>query len=332
MSGAVRDVQEGHEMDPAIGDVERFQVLALDGGGAKALFTAHVLARLEDDLGVSIVDSFDLISGTSAGGIIALALGAGIPAADIVAQYTRLIQQVFPRGRQGWWGLPRRLASAAYQESVLRASLASVFGERQLGDSSKRLVIPAWNSQKGGVYLFKTRHHPELARDWKLSMVDVALATSAAPAYFPAAHVDNQRFIDGGVWANNPSIVAIAEAIKTLKVPLDKIRLLNIGTMESSLASPDYLDRAGLARWAPHAVSLVLSASSRGGQALAQNILGRDNYHRFDATVPGGKYALDRVDAERLAGVAATASRSLAPVYSKYFAGHAAPEFLSRPG
>lgn len=64
---------------------EPFQILALDGGGAKALFTAHVLARLEQDLGVSISESFDLIAGTSAGGIVALALGAGLTPAQIVS-------------------------------------------------------------------------------------------------------------------------------------------------------------------------------------------------------------------------------------------------------
>ena len=82
---------------------ERFQVLALDGGGAKALFSAHVLARLEADLQVRIADSFDLVTGTSAGGIIALAMGAGLRPAEIVAEYERLVATVFPRGRRRWW-------------------------------------------------------------------------------------------------------------------------------------------------------------------------------------------------------------------------------------
>ncbi|QHC75262.1 CBASS cGAMP-activated phospholipase [Rathayibacter sp. VKM Ac-2805] len=305
----------------------RFQVLAMDGGGAKALFTAHVLARLEDDLKVSIRDSFDLIAGTSAGGIIALALGAGVPPAEIVEDYSRLVRSVFPPRRQRLMGLPRRAFSAGYSQTALRDALLEVFGDRNLGDSDKRLVIPTWNSQRGGVYLFKTRHHPELRRDWKLPMVDVALATSAAPSFFPAARVDSQRFIDGGVWANNPSVVAIAEAVKTLAVPLGDIRLLNIGTTEASAVSSDHLDDAGLIGWAPRVVDLVLAASSRGGQAVAQNLLGKQRYHRFDAVVPRGKFVLDRVDAVGIAGVAADASRVLAPIYEKYFKSHKSPPF-----
>lgn len=331
-------VPSGHRVRGSMADAStspsspaRFQILALDGGGAKALFTAHVLAHLETDLGLSVRDSFDLIAGTSAGGIIALALGAGVSPAEIVERYSRLVARVFPRSRQGWWALPRRFARSAYSAQALRQALVGVFEDRTLGDSDKRLVIPSWNSQKGGVYLFKTRHHAELTRDWRLRMVDVGLATSAAPAYFPSARVDHQRFIDGGVWANNPSLVAIAEAVKTLEVPLPAIKLLNVGTTESSLASPTRLDSAGLAGWAPHAVELILGAGSRGGQAIAQNILGKGNYRRFDAEVPGGTFALDRVDRSLLAGVAATESRELAPLFTRHFAPHLAPTFVPVP-
>ena len=82
---------------PGSSEQARFQILALDGGGAKALFTAHLLARLERDLGVKVADSFDLIAGTSAGGIVALGLGAGLPPADLVGHFEELAQTVFPR-------------------------------------------------------------------------------------------------------------------------------------------------------------------------------------------------------------------------------------------
>lgn len=109
----------GDPMAPA-SNPGRFQVLALDGGGAKALFTAHVLARLEADLGVRITDHFDLIAGTSGGGILALSLGAGLRPADIVEQYTELTEQVFPRSRQAWWRYLPRAVRPAYSGAILR--------------------------------------------------------------------------------------------------------------------------------------------------------------------------------------------------------------------
>lgn len=113
---------------PSLGDAKpsRFQVLALDGGGVKALFTAHVLARLEDDLGLSIRDRFDLIAGTSAGGIIALALGAGRRPVDIVQQYQRIATIAFPAIRRRFPCNIARLWRPGYPAEPLRTALHNV--------------------------------------------------------------------------------------------------------------------------------------------------------------------------------------------------------------
>lgn len=298
----------------------RFQILALDGGGAKGLFSAHVLARLECDLGVSIRNTFDLIAGTSAGGIIALGLGAGLRPAEIVEHYEALSAAVFPSSRRRWWRMPARLRRTTYEQEPLRRALAGILGDRLLGHSDKRLVIPAYDVQAGAVHIFKTPHHERLRRDWRNSMVDVGLATSAAPTYLPAAKVDGHRLIDGGVWANNPSVVAIAEAVSMLGVPLNAIRLLNVGTMDMLGNHPKRLDDAGLARWARHSVQTVLTASSRGAQGIAEHLLTPARFSRFDALVPAGLYALDDADPVELAGRAGTASRNYAPMFSDRFA------------
>jgi uncharacterized protein len=306
----------------------RFQVLALDGGGAKALFSAHVLARLEADLGISVADAFDLITGTSAGGIIALALGAGLRPAEIADHYERLVATVFPRSRRRWWRFPARLTHPSYDASVLRGALEGVLGARMLGDSCKRLVIPSWDVQAACVHLFKTPHHDRLRRDWKIPMVDVAMATSAAPAYFAAAHVDGHRLVDGGIWANNPSVVGITEAVSMLGVPLAAVAVLNIGTMDQVSQHDRRLDTGGLVTWARQAVPLVLTAGSRGAQGIAEHLAGRHNYSRFDAVVPGGLYRLDDADPGDLAAYAASASRHLSPVFTDRFAAHRAPAYV----
>lgn len=306
---------------------DRFQILALDGGGAKALFTAHILARLEEDLEVSISDSFDLIAGTSAGGIVALALGAGLPPHEIVTHFKSLVETVFPSARRRWWRRPRQLMSPIYDAKALRTALEGILGETILRDSAKRLVIPAWDVQMDAVHIFKTPHHLRLKRDWRISMVDVALATSAAPVYFPAARVDDHRLIDGGVWANNPSVVAITEAVSMLDVPLGAIRVLNVGTIDQITNHPKRLDRGGLLNWVKPIAPLIIDAGSRGGQGIAEHLIGRDNYTLFDVSVPGELYSLDSADSEDVAGLAAHVSRNLSPAYTERFASHKATKY-----
>lgn len=313
---------------PGSAEQAHFQILALDGGGAKALFTAHVLARLEQDLRVRLVDAFDLIAGTSAGGIVALGLGAGLAPGDIVSHYEELTQTVFPRARRRPWGRIRQWTSPLYDAASLRTVLTDVLGERRLADSSKRLVIPAWDVGRGSVHVFKTPHHERLRRDWRIPMVDVAMATSAAPTFFPAACVDGHRLVDGGVWANNPSVIAVAEAVSMLGVPLSAIRVLNVGTTEPVSHHPKRRDQGGVLQWARSIAPTLIEAASRGGQGAAEHLVGKENFRRFDARVPGGLYELDSVDADDIAGLAASVSRELSPVYTETFANHHAADFI----
>lgn len=319
----------GPTPEPFTGD--RFQILSLDGGGAKALFTASVLAHFEEAYGGRVVDHFDLIAGTSAGGIVALGLGAGLSPAEIADRYLELIAKVFPRVRQRKWRLGR-LVRPAYSGEVLREVLVEVFGERLLGQSSKRLVVPSWDLQSGEVRLFKTPHSDRLVHDWKFKMVDVALATSAAPTYFPAAKANSARLIDGGVFANNPSVFAIGEAKSMLGVPLEAMRILSIGTMSPYTDNSDRLDNAGIGRWATAAVDVILTASSDSSNGLAEHLIGFDNFVRLNADVPPGLFALDRIDVTKVAGYAATVSRNLSPDYAAKFIDHTAAPYSPPPG
>ncbi len=170
----------------------RFQVLVLDGGGYRGMFSAASLACLEEDLGTGFVDHFDLVVGTSTGGIIALALGLGLHPAELVDFYLEWGDRIFahPRIRQ-----LRQLVRPKYNAGHLREALIAVFGDRLLGDSGKRLCIPSYDLLRDDVHLFRTPHHVDLVRDWKTPMVDVGLATTAAPTYFPAHELDGYRLI-----------------------------------------------------------------------------------------------------------------------------------------
>lgn len=301
-----------------------FQVLALDGGGVKAIFTAHVLAGLEADHGVVVADHFDLIVGTSAGGIIALALGAGLRPAEIIEHYERLASEVFPASRRRWHHKVRWPWRPRYRQAPLRRALDDVLGDRQLWQSGKRLVVTSYDTENSGVHLFKTPHHPRLRRDWRVPMIDVALATSAAPTFLPAARVAGFRLVDGGVWANNPSVIGIAEAISMCGVQLKQLRVLNVGTTTECPDHPPKLDTAGLIGWR-RAAPFVLDSTSRGVAGTAEHLVGRERFTRIDATVPEGLFALDDSDPDRLRARAHHISRHAGPGFAVFTKHQAAP-------
>jgi len=308
----------------------RFQILSLDGGGIKGIFSAAVLAAVEKDLSVKIVDHFDLIVGTSTGGIIALGLGLGLSPKEIVSFYVQkgpeIFKNVFSTRSILHWTF-RKFSQRKLMEALTDPEF---FGDKTLGDSTKRLVIPSYNLGEDDVYLFKTPHHERLKRDWKVPAWQVALATSAAPTYFPVSrHVDHQRHIDGGIWANNPTMVGVVEAVSMLDISLDQIRVLSLGTSEEVIRRPSKLDIGGKLTWANHAVHLIMRGQSLGAHKQASHLLGTDRVLRVDPKVPDGLFTLDKADMKNeLLAKAAHESRSSMPIIESGFISHKCDKYM----
>lgn len=302
----------------------RFQVLAIDGGGVRGIFAAALLAGLEEDLGRPIVEMFDLVVGTSTGGIIALALGAGLSPKEIVEFYVAEKNAIFSN-RLGWRKI-RQPFRAKYRSSPLEKSLRRVFGETLLGESRVPLVIPSYNLGENDVYLFKTPHHERLRRDHKVPMWMAAMATTAAPTFLPAFQLpsDHVRLVDGGVWANNPSMVGVTEAVSMFDRSLDEIRLLSVGTTTSIRARRGRLDNAGLLRWirSPNVVEVLLNGQSAGAFTEAQHLLGSEKVHRLNPAAPDELATLDSCDASALIAKASHHSRTFCPEFEAGFGSH----------
>ncbi|WP_405141980.1 CBASS cGAMP-activated phospholipase [Sphaerisporangium sp. NBC_01403] len=305
---------------------KRFQILALDGGGFRGMFSAAVLARLEEDLNVRITDHFDLIAGTSTGGIIALGLGLGLSPREILTFYTDHGPRIF-RDRSRMRGV-RHLFRAKYGSGPLRAALTEVFGDRTFGESTKRLVITSYNVAADDVYLFRTPHLPTLKRDWRESAVNIALATSAAPTYLPGMRLDGARLVDGGVWANNPAMVALTETVGPLGIPLDAIRVFSLGTTIDVRHRHRRLDRGGLLPWAGDAVEVLMRAQSESAAKQVRHFVGKTNVLRLNPTVPTGAVALDKVNIETLYGLAGHVSRDASPSFDRTFGDHVAHPYV----
>jgi len=268
-----------------------FQILALSGGGYRGLFTASILMKLEAQAKRPLSECFDMIAGTSIGGVVGLGVALGKSAESIRKMFIDHGEEIFTRGeppatRFGKWkALRSQWQRPKYDGTVLRAKIEEVLGANaRLGDARTRLLIPSVNMTKGSVQMFKTAHHPNFMHDHKLLAADVAMATAAAPLYFPMAKIENSNFIDGGVVANAPDMCAVHEAVHFLGQKMDDIRVLSIGTTTSKFSLPSSLGRDfGQKLWLENGrlVSTVLSSQQQLVDFMLQHQLG-DRYVRFD--------------------------------------------------
>lgn len=275
-----------------------YRVLSLDGGGIKGAFTASFLATAEEMIGDQVGRYFDLIVGTSTGGIIALGLGAGMSTKEILAFYEEDGPNIFPR--TPWWMLHKkigRIFKPKYTHDQLEAALKRRFGDRRIGDSVTRLVIPTFDIERDDIHLFKTAHHERLQQDYKDSMVTAALATAAAPTFFPTYQTPTGTpLVDGGMWANNPVLVAAMEATSILNWKREQVSILSIGCTVAPLDLGDARRFGkGLGYWATRAPDAFLAGQSRGALAMACHHLGKDQIVRVNPVVPSGRYDLDKI-------------------------------------
>lgn len=242
MGGSLPPTQQANEDALTKAVTSRFQALALSGGGYRGLYTAKILADLEQEIGASIATRFDLIAGTSIGGILALAIAMEIPAERMVKLFENNGTKIFKR-RICLWGILR----APYSSEPLKALLsdADIFGGRTLGDCKHPVIVPAINYSTGQPQLFKTPHHPNFKRDHTFSLIDVALATSAAPAYFPRHTFNKNQYVDGGLYANAPGLLALHEAQSFLGRHPDDVHMISIGTMSSKFTADPRRNRSG---------------------------------------------------------------------------------------
>ena len=266
-----------------------FKILSLDGGGIKGIFTAGVLAYLEERClgGAAVGDFFDLIAGTSTGGIIALGLGAGMKAREILDIYCSEGKRVFPPPQYGnrWFRRLRnlqRLFNTRYNRERLDKLLAEMLGAKKLKDSKYRLLIPSTEAKNGDPYIYKTPHHPCLRLDGETLMSDAAAATSAAPTYLKPVIQDGYTLIDGGVWANNPAMIALVDALTFFAAERERIAVLSVGCDRSQFRiSPAQEKGGGLLQWR-EIIYAAMHYQSLAAVNQARLLLGPDRVARLE--------------------------------------------------
>ncbi len=273
-----------------------FRILSLAGGGYLGLYTACVLAHLEDRAGEPLGRRFDLIAGTSVGGILAVALAFEIPMAKIKDLFLEHGTAIFSSR-----GLPtnavaklrdlsRAVLGPKYNGVALAKALAVYLGKQTLADAKHAIVVPAVDVTRSRTKIFKTPHASGSRGDEDIRAASVAMATSAAPAYFPSVRVADALYADGGLFAVAPDQVAMHEATHFMRVAESRIRMLSVGTATANYRPAEPAEIGdGAVDWLSDGrlILTLISVQQQHVQAMMEDRL-KDRYLHLDADWPIG--------------------------------------------
>lgn len=277
-------------------------MLAIDGGGIRGLIPALVLTELERRAGRRAFELFDLIAGTSTGGILACALSTpdALPAAELVALYEEEGPEIFDRS------LFQRIRSAdglldeKYDGGALDRALERFLGHKRLAETRPDLIVPTYDTALPGPYFFKSAkaRADRDGHDFPLSLV--ARATSAAPTYFEPVAARGRSLVDGGVFAANPAMCGLAEVLRD--VPPRDVVLLSLGTGQRTRRREfDEIKDWGLARWARPMLDVVFDGASDAVSFQVEHVLGAERYWRLQVELTLASDDLDDASDENLA-------------------------------
>jgi predicted acylesterase/phospholipase RssA len=276
-----------------------YRILSLDGGGVRGIVSATILLRLCKEF-PTLLDSVDLIAGTSTGGLLCLLLAGGYSPRQCVDMYRFNAPIIF----ESYW--LRKLLSpfnASYSDANKLDICRFYMGDRTLGQLNKHVVISAFRLDGGPEALGRATLFPvgkwrpclfsnlplgngAVPPDMDLNCADAAMRTSAAPSYFPIY----QGYVDGAVYANNPTIPALARVCSHFapRVTLDNVIVLSLGCgMINQFIPREDCDAAdwGLARWSPHLLDLLMDSGIMAADLHASLMLG-ERYMRCDPPLP----------------------------------------------
>ena len=296
---------------------KRLNVLALDGGGIRGIVPALILQEIERRTGNPISKLFDVIAGTSTGGILGLALSKPHPdkplhphfsTTDLVNLYKYEGNKFFPKNPL------RNVVSAVYgakfPEKGLQGLLVDRFGDTMLSQALTDMTIATYDLEYRRGFFFKSEkaRHPRTEDEYDFLMRDVARATSAAPTYFKPASVRAKgsgidwHLVDGGVCANNPSLVGYTEAMRIHGH--DDICLVSIGTGELTDPLPIHKARRwGMAQWAMPAVDVMFDGVTHTTHYQLDTLLDEWDYYRFQPWLEGASDSMEDVSPENIQGL-----------------------------
>lgn len=265
-------------------NTDTFHILALDGGGTRGIYTAHLLTQVEQLFDVRIKDCFDLIVGTSTGAIIAGAVVSDIPIDEIVELFETEAPDIF---RKKWYRNP--LFVSKYSNEVLAQIIAKHIPAKPLSEISIPLMITTSEITKSDQHIFRSNYIEKLSDsdyiDGDVCLRDAIVASCAAPTFFAPQSIKSHLLADGGLWANNPSIAAFVEALTYFGKAAAQVKIVSIGTGHSTSMYRPRRNWGFLSGWGGiKLISYVMTLQSHTSANMAKLLL-KDNYLRIDPTI-----------------------------------------------
>lgn len=261
---------------------KKFKILSIDGGGIKGILPAQILAEIEVELcnGKPISSYFDMITGTSTGGILAIGLAAGVSARDLLSMYLDRGSEIFPKKGKVLLSPLSTIHDRGPLESIVRETL----GKKKFGEANTRLCIPSLYNE-GEPVMRKTAHHPDYKKDHAREMASIALETSAAPLFLGGYKESEEIFLDGGLFINNPIMAAVVDTLACYQIQRHNISVLSIGCGHTPLTFDEKAANKGAAYWAINAQRFASHLQSHNALGQAGLLIGRNNVLRVDPTV-----------------------------------------------
>jgi patatin-like phospholipase/acyl hydrolase len=293
------------------------KVLSVDGGGIRGIIPAVILAELQKRLGKEASQTFDLIAGTSTGGIIAVGLGTRCnkdkpyTPQELVDLYVQNGAAIF---KKNILTLERELVLPKYSPDGLEAVLLKFFGSTEFKSALTPLLVSSYDLQTQLPFFFKSHRIAE-SDDYNWFVRDIARATSAAPTFFPPFHLargkQDYALVDGGVFVNNPSMAAYIEARRLY--PAANVVVVSVGTgdRQDSIKYATAKDW-GLLGWAKHIVPVLMDSVSEAVDYELEN-LPECTYYRLQVKdLPPDAADMDNVTPENIAKLQAVAQNYVA--------------------
>jgi patatin-like phospholipase/acyl hydrolase len=277
------------------------KVLSIDGGGIRGLIPALVLAEIEQRTGRRTAELFDLIAGTSTGGILACALTRpgddGSPmytAEELTDLYVTEGPKIFHHSLLHTVESVAGVFDEKYESTGLIRALDHYLGDAMLSQTLIPVFVTAYDIENRRAFFFRT------GGKWDYRLAEVALATASAPTYFEPAEVDSFALIDGGVFASNPSLCAYIDLIKAGTAP-DLELLCSLGTGEQiHRFELEDARRWGLVEWAHPVIDVMLSSQAETVGFGMEHLLG-ERYVRLTRRLTVARDAMDDASPQNLA-------------------------------